>query len=96
VHLGHYENIFDPWHHLVLHQMMSGDQFEGALMQGARQIEFEKTALGFVTTSSKTCQTVIGLNAMQNVSSQTLSSSLISGKPARYPSTRSVVRSSPG
>ena len=26
--------------------MISGDQFEGALMQGAPQIEFEKTALG--------------------------------------------------
>jgi len=29
----------------VLHQMISGDQFEGALMQGAPQIEFEKTEL---------------------------------------------------
>jgi hypothetical protein len=27
-------------------QMISGDQFEGALMQGAPSIEFEKTALG--------------------------------------------------
>ena len=26
--------------------MISGDQFEGALMQGAPSIEFEKTALG--------------------------------------------------
>jgi phenylpropionate dioxygenase-like ring-hydroxylating dioxygenase large terminal subunit len=33
--LQHYENIVDPWHLLVLHQMISGDQFEGALMQGA-------------------------------------------------------------
>jgi hypothetical protein len=42
----HYENIVDPWHLLVLHQMISGDQFEGALMQGAPRIEFEKTTLG--------------------------------------------------
>jgi hypothetical protein len=26
--------------------VISGEQFEGALMQGAPQIEFEKTALG--------------------------------------------------
>ena len=44
--LQHYENIVDPWHLLVLHQMISGDQFEGALMQGAPRIGFEKTALG--------------------------------------------------
>jgi hypothetical protein len=37
--LQHYENIVDPWHLLVLHQMISGDQFEGALMQGAPQID---------------------------------------------------------
>lgn len=30
--LQHYENIVDPWHLLMLHQMISGDQFEGALM----------------------------------------------------------------
>jgi phenylpropionate dioxygenase-like ring-hydroxylating dioxygenase large terminal subunit len=44
--LQHYENIVDPWHLLVLHQMISGDQFEGALMQGAPRIGFEKTTLG--------------------------------------------------
>ena len=44
--LQHYENIVDPWHLLVLHQMISGDQFEGALMQGAPNIGFEKTTLG--------------------------------------------------
>ena len=44
--LQHYENIVDPWHLLVLHQMISGDQFEGALMQGAPQIEFDTTKLG--------------------------------------------------
>jgi phenylpropionate dioxygenase-like ring-hydroxylating dioxygenase large terminal subunit len=27
--LQHYENIVYPWHLLVLHQMISGDQFEG-------------------------------------------------------------------
>jgi hypothetical protein len=49
--LQHYENIVDPWHLLVLHHMISGDQFEGALMQGARQIEFEKRPRSaFVTT----------------------------------------------
>jgi hypothetical protein len=62
-----YENIVDPWHLLVLHQMISGDQFEGALMQGAPQIEFEKTALGVRITSSKTCRTAIGLSAVLNV-----------------------------
>lgn len=30
----------------MLHQTISGDQFEGALMQGAAQIGFENTALG--------------------------------------------------
>ena len=44
--LQHYENIVDPWHLLVLHQRISGDQFQGALMQGAAQIGFEKTPLG--------------------------------------------------
>jgi hypothetical protein len=53
--------------------MISGDQFAGALMQGAPRIEFEKTALAFVTTSSKSCRTVIVSSAMQNASSQMLS-----------------------
>jgi hypothetical protein len=44
--LQHYENIVDPWHLLVLHQMISGDQFEGALMQGAPSIPFETTLIG--------------------------------------------------
>jgi hypothetical protein len=44
--LQHYENIVDPWHLLMLHQMISGDQFEGALMQGAPEIGFENTPLG--------------------------------------------------
>jgi nitrite reductase/ring-hydroxylating ferredoxin subunit len=44
--LQHYENIVDPWHLLMLHQMISGDQFEGALMQGAPRIGFESTSLG--------------------------------------------------
>lgn len=44
--LQHYENVVDPWHLLVLHQMISGDQFQGALMQGVPRIAFEKTSLG--------------------------------------------------
>ncbi len=44
--LQHYENIVDPWHLIMLHQAISGDQFEGALMQGAPQIAWERTALG--------------------------------------------------
>ena len=44
--LQHYENVMDPWHLLVLHQMISGDQFVGALMQGKADIRFEQTPLG--------------------------------------------------
>jgi phenylpropionate dioxygenase-like ring-hydroxylating dioxygenase large terminal subunit len=44
--LQHYENVVDPWHLLVLHQMISGDQFKSALMQGTTKIGFEKTSLG--------------------------------------------------
>jgi phenylpropionate dioxygenase-like ring-hydroxylating dioxygenase large terminal subunit len=44
--LQHHENVVDPWHLLVLHQAISGDQFNGALMQGQSQIDFERTALG--------------------------------------------------
>jgi len=32
--LQHYENIVHPWQLLVLHRMIRGDQFEGALMLG--------------------------------------------------------------
>ncbi|MBV8452860.1 MAG: hypothetical protein JOZ29_11375 [Deltaproteobacteria bacterium] len=39
-------NIVDPFHLLMLHQWISGDQFEGALMQGEPTIGWEKTALG--------------------------------------------------
>ena len=35
--LQHYENIVHPWQLLVLHQMIRGDQFEGALMLGIEQ-----------------------------------------------------------
>lgn len=41
-----HENVMDPWHLLVLHQQISGDQFKGALMQGKANIGFEKTNLG--------------------------------------------------
>jgi hypothetical protein len=44
--LQHYENIVDPYHLLMLHQWISGDQFEGALMQGKPTIGWEKTPLG--------------------------------------------------
>jgi phenylpropionate dioxygenase-like ring-hydroxylating dioxygenase large terminal subunit len=44
--LQHHENVVDPWHLLVLHQQISGDQFEGALMQGRSAIDFENTGLG--------------------------------------------------
>ena len=44
--LQHYENIVDPYHLLMLHQWISGDQFEGALMQGKATIGWEKTPLG--------------------------------------------------
>ncbi len=44
--LQHYENIVDPWHLVMLHQTISGDQFEGAMMQGTPQIGWERTALG--------------------------------------------------
>jgi phenylpropionate dioxygenase-like ring-hydroxylating dioxygenase large terminal subunit len=42
----HYENIVDPWHLIMLHQTISGDQFEGALMQGAPRIGWDKTPRG--------------------------------------------------
>jgi hypothetical protein len=44
--LQHYENIVDPWHLIMLHQTISGDQFEGALMQGAPRIGWDKTPRG--------------------------------------------------
>lgn len=44
--LQHYENVVDPWHVLVLHQAISGDQFESAMMQGKGDISFELTSLG--------------------------------------------------
>ena len=44
--LQHYENIVDPWHLLMLHQEISGDQFKGAMMGSVPRIVFEKTALG--------------------------------------------------
>src|SRR5689334_8569111 len=44
--LQHYENIVDPWHLLILHQSISGEQFKGAMMGGVPRIVFEKTTLG--------------------------------------------------
>jgi hypothetical protein len=43
--LQHYENIVDPYHLLMLHQWISGDQFDGALMQGTPTIGWERTPL---------------------------------------------------
>jgi hypothetical protein len=44
--LQHWENIVDPYHLLMLDQWISGDQFEGALMQGKPTIGWQKTPLG--------------------------------------------------
>ncbi|HZT88389.1 MAG TPA: Rieske 2Fe-2S domain-containing protein [Stellaceae bacterium] len=44
--LQHYENIVDPYHLLVLHKMISGEQFVGAMMQRTPQLGLEKTSLG--------------------------------------------------
>src|SRR5690554_3970673 len=45
--LQHYENVVDPWHLYVLHKMISGDKFVGALMDVAPpQIDFLRTPLG--------------------------------------------------
>ena len=45
--LQHYENSADPYHLVVLHEMISGDQFESVLTLGDwPAIGFEKTALG--------------------------------------------------
>lgn len=44
--MQHHENVVDPWHLTVLHQQISGDQFDGALMQGQTKINFENTDLG--------------------------------------------------
>ena len=40
--LQHYENIVDPWHLLVLHQMISGDQFVVADLYGVTVDEKEQ------------------------------------------------------
>jgi phenylpropionate dioxygenase-like ring-hydroxylating dioxygenase large terminal subunit len=45
--LQHYENVVDPYHLLILHQYISGDQFQGVLMQGKwPEISFEDTDIG--------------------------------------------------
>ncbi len=45
--LQHVENALDPWHLIVLHEMISGDQFNSVLTQGTwPEIGFEDTALG--------------------------------------------------
>jgi phenylpropionate dioxygenase-like ring-hydroxylating dioxygenase large terminal subunit len=52
--LQHYENVVDPWHILILHQSISGDQFESAVMQGSSHIKFEPTPLGIRYKLTKT------------------------------------------
>jgi len=45
--LQHYENTIDSYHLLILHQMISGDQFQSVMMVGTRpDIGFEPTSLG--------------------------------------------------
>ena len=45
--LQHVENALDPWHLIVLHEMISGDQFESVLTQGGwPDIGFSETDLG--------------------------------------------------
>lgn len=45
--LQHVENALDPWHLIVLHEMISGDQFESVLTQGGwPDIGFSETPLG--------------------------------------------------
>lgn len=45
--LQNHENAVDPWHLLILHQMISGDQFTSGLMHGGKPtIEFIDTPLG--------------------------------------------------
>lgn len=45
--LQHYENVVDPYHLLILHNMISGDQFGSAVTSGDwPKIEFEETPIG--------------------------------------------------
>ena len=45
--LQHYENVVDPWHLLILHNMISGDQFGSVITEGEEiDISFETTDLG--------------------------------------------------
>ena len=45
--LQHVENALDPWHLIVLHEMISGDQFNSVLTLGSwPEIGFEETPLG--------------------------------------------------
>ncbi len=44
--LQHFENLIDPYHVIMLHQAISGAQFESAMMLGSTEIAFEETPLG--------------------------------------------------
>jgi phenylpropionate dioxygenase-like ring-hydroxylating dioxygenase large terminal subunit len=71
--LQYWENIVDPYHLLMLHQRISGDQFKGALMQGTPSIGWEKTPLGVRYTLIKNLPAAIGSCATPNASCRTCS-----------------------
>lgn len=53
--LQHFENVVDPWHVVMLHQVISGEQFEGAMMAGDNvDIRFDYSPLGVSYRMSKT------------------------------------------
>src|SRR4051794_22064983 len=94
--LQHWENIVDPWHLVMLHQTISGDQFQGALMQGKTRIGWEKTPLACATTSSRICRTATAWCATPSASCRTRSSFRTSASRARRRNGRSAARNCPG
>jgi phenylpropionate dioxygenase-like ring-hydroxylating dioxygenase large terminal subunit len=89
--LQHFENVVDPWHVLVLHQSISGDQFDSAMMVGSGQ-----TSLGVRYKVTKSLPNGISSSVTQNASSRISRSFRISARRASIRSTRIVVRTSPG
>src|ERR1700745_2661694 len=81
--LQHYENIVDPYHLLMLHQWISGDQYDGALMQGRATIGWEKTPLGVRYNLIKDLPNGNRMCATPSASCRTCSSSRASASPAR-------------
>jgi phenylpropionate dioxygenase-like ring-hydroxylating dioxygenase large terminal subunit len=55
--LQHFENVVDPYHLLVLHKMISGEQFVGAMMQGPPSSASKRSRWGCAIASSTTCRT---------------------------------------